>query len=623
MKNKISEKELNQKFIYSKEADKVIVDFVTDDLKRRQAERKQFEKTWELNINYYLGNQYCYLSETGDVSDVEKKYFWENREVYNHIAPIIETRLAKLAKVKPNFSVKPLSNTEEDLYTSKLAKTILLNTCENSDLNDLMIEANYWSEITGTAFYKVTWNETKNGIVVDDKGQSYPSGDVEISICSPFEIFPDSNGAVNIEDCNSIIHARACPVDFVNQVYGVNLTGEPIDTFSLGLSTISSGLSGRSNITKVSHSKKYNHVLLIERYEKPSDTFPNGRFTIVAKDKLLYDGDLPYNIGNHCLKGFPFIKQVSLKRIGCFWGSSVIERCIPIQRAYNSIKNKKHEFIERIASGVLAVEDGSVDIDNLEDEGLAPGKILIYRNGSNPPKFLETGTIPSELISEEERLLEELRSCSSVSDISTNSSISSNITSGTALSLLITQDESRLALIAEEIRSSIKKVARYVLRLYKQFATTGRFSQILDNNGVLQVYYWSNKNITSDNVFLESNNELEEPLAETKTLLLSLLEKGILSDDDGKISSANKTKILSYLGINNWEVSDDLGELHKARAQKENINFEKLTDPLEIDNHNIHINEHTKYLISDESRDLSEEARKQLIEHIQKHKSML
>lgn len=44
----------------------------------------------------------------------------------------------------------------------------------------------------------------------------------------------------------------------------------------------------------------------------------------------------------------------------------------------NNIKN--HE------NNVLLVEDGSVDVDKLENMGF---KVVVYRQGSNPPKILE------------------------------------------------------------------------------------------------------------------------------------------------------------------------------------------------------------------------------------------
>ena len=120
-----------EKYFYSELEDKVIVDFVNSDFKKRQEDRRPYELSWELNMNFYLGNQYSYISISGELSDIEKKYYWENREVFNHIAPVIEARLAKLSKVKPKLSVKPSGNSEHDIYSSKLTKAILSSTIEN------------------------------------------------------------------------------------------------------------------------------------------------------------------------------------------------------------------------------------------------------------------------------------------------------------------------------------------------------------------------------------------------------------------------------------------------------------------------------------------------------------
>lgn len=66
---------------------------------------------------------------------------------------------------------------------------------------------------------------------------------------------------------------------------------------------------------------------------------------------------------------------------------SIVDRLIPFQRAYNAIKNKQTEYLNRLMYGNLFVEDGSIDIDALENEGLVPGKILIYRQGAQIPKI--------------------------------------------------------------------------------------------------------------------------------------------------------------------------------------------------------------------------------------------
>lgn len=50
---------------------------------------------------------------------------------------------------------------------------------------------------------------------------------------------------------------------------------------------------------------------------------------------------------------------------------------------------------------ILCVEDGSVDIDALENGELRDGKVLVYRQGSKPPFVLE--------IPRESRAIEELK----------------------------------------------------------------------------------------------------------------------------------------------------------------------------------------------------------------------
>ena len=613
---------IKEKFYYSKEEDEVIVKAVKEDFLKRRKERKSVERNWELNLNFYVGNQYSYISNTGDIGDIEKVYMWENRGVYNHIAPIIECRLAKLNKIKPELTIRPASDSAEDITSASVAKSVLKSSFEKNSINSLVLLATAWSEITGTAFYKITWDSSKGNIigVIDDN--KIKNGDVVISVCSPFEIYPDSNSSIEINDCESIIEARAYPVDFVNSQYNLHLEGEDLDVYEIGTNSFLSNLAGRSNMPKVIHSSRADNVLLIERYEKPSVNRPNGRFTVICKNVLLYDGELPYKDAEDN-RIYPFVKQVSIKQITSFWGSSVIDRCIPLQRAYNSIKNKKHEYISRLASGVLTVEDGSVDVDNLAEEGLAPGKIIIYRNGSTPPKFLSPGSVPIELEKEENNLLSEMNNLCCVSDISINASVPNNLSSGSALDILIKQDESRLSLVGENIRIAIKKIGEHVLKLYKQYADGKRIIKVANCKGINEVIHWSNSDLGYDDVVFEMVNEFEESTAKQKEMILSLYDKGVFADDKGEISSKIKKELLEILGIKTFNLQEDLVEIHRKVANDENSNLENLQEPIELDNHEVHIYEHTKQLFLNENIKSDKVIKQKLINHIKLHKNYL
>ena len=52
-------------------------------------------------------------------------------------------------------------------------------------------------------------------------------------------------------------------------------------------------------------------VFVIEKYEKPTPEYPNGRLITVAGGKLLYYGELPYKNGVNGDRAYPFVKQES------------------------------------------------------------------------------------------------------------------------------------------------------------------------------------------------------------------------------------------------------------------------------------------------------------------------
>lgn len=89
--------------------------------------------------------------------------------------------------------------------------------------------------------------------------------------------------------------------------------------------------------------------------------------------------------------------------------NGLVSQLIPIQKSYNNIKNRKQEYLNRLAYGILEVEDGSVDVENLDEEGLPSGKILVYRQGATMPKFLEENKYNYDYFDNEEIRLKQDR----------------------------------------------------------------------------------------------------------------------------------------------------------------------------------------------------------------------
>lgn len=608
--------------------DEQIVKEVKDDFAARQMARKPFESQWLMNMNFYMGNQFCDIGYGGNVEEVDKQFFWQEREIFNHISPLVDVRLAKLGKIKPKTTVLPATNDEKDISAAKVSKKIIESVTSKLDLNHKIIEALQWSEICGTSFYKVTWNPNEGQIIAQDADKKpVRSGEVDISVCSPFEIYPDSFTCETLDSCQSIIHARAIDAKKVASDYGLQVEGENLSIYSLDSTTVGFGGLGYSSAApKISKGIKQNSVLVLERYERPTKDYPFGRLTIVVGDNLVYDGELPYKLGSDYERDFPFVKQTSLNQVGSFWGVSVIDRLIPIQRAFNSVKNRKHEFMNRLTMGVLKVEDGSVDIENLEDEGVCPGKILVYRQGSTAPEFLEGDNVSSSFSDEEEKLLAEFRSISGVKDFDYDYA-SSNF-SGVTLQLMLEQDELRLNNTAENMKRCVRKIAQDVLRLYKQFALIPRLARIVGDNGEIELFYFNSNDISSDDISLEATAELGESITQRRQMVFDLINAGLLNDNGNEMSDKMKVKALELLGLGVWENAQDTNELHIKKADSENVKLlgGKRVEPSQIDDHALHIDRHIAFMLNgDYEKKLAvrPELESIFLAHINKHKSML
>ena len=605
------------------DAIKKLVDETIADFKSRQASRKFFEANWQLNINFYLGNQYSYISGSGDIVEDTKQYFWQEREVYNHIAPIIEKRISKLNRVRPVLTVVPFSDDKHDIESAKVSKKILKSVTQEIGLSKVLSEATVWSEMCGTSFYKITWDSNLGRIVDNSQDVEYHEGDVRVSVVNPFEIFPDSNTCADVTDCNSIIHARPYSVEDIKNMWGVDVEGETIDVFTLDSAETLGGLGYTATSSSVKRKSKVNNALVIEKYEKPTTKYPNGRLIIIAGDKLVYLGELPYINELNGVRGYPFIRQRALPVPNSFWGVSVIDRCIPIQRSFNAIKNRKHEFLNRLTMGILAVEDGSVDLENLEEEGLSPGKVLIYRQGANTPRLMASGSVPIDFQYEENSLLNEFLNVSGVSDIDNATYVNM---SGTALSLLLEQDEIKMLATSDEIIGATREIGKMILRLYKQFAILPHTSRIVGDNGAIEMVYWQGSDIESEDVVLETENEVNQSLAQKRSFIFELLSSGLLHDENGKMNNSTRLRLLELLGFGIWDSEQDIKSLHVNQATKENMEFletYKIREPLEIDDHEIHILEHTAFLLSGDMDSVKDDKQKQaVIEHIRYHKSM-
>ncbi len=597
---------------------KLLAQEITADFAARQSARRKLERGWQLNMNFVSGNQYCDISPSGELEEEDPAFYWQSRKAFNHIAPTVDTRIARLSKVRPALNVRAFSDSEEDMKTARLCSNILRSVKNRLDLDRIISSATLWSETCGTAFYKVVWNyDDGNVLGTDETGRALKEGDVNVVALSPFEVYPDSLTAEDMAGVKSLIHAKAVPVSEIKEKFGTELAGREITDFAFAPYASAGGWKRPSDGADAPALQE--HEILIERYTRPNGEFPQGRLEIVAGGVLLYEGVLPYENGDRGERVFPFIRQTCLQLPGCFFGTSVVDRMIPLQRAYNAVRNRKHEFLNRLSTGVIAVEDGSVDAEELAEEGLYPGKVLVYRQGSSAPDFLDCGKLPAEFAEEEERISGEFILVSGMSEISRNSANPTHVTSAVGLQLLIDQDTNRMTMSVESVERAVKEAGKQILHLYKQFASAKRVLRMTGTGGDTELFYFDASDISADDV--QFGTEYDRTPEQVKEEILNLLNLGLLKDENGNLSDDARNKVLDALGYGSFENARDISRLHIKKAERENVLLARRdVNAEEYDDHALHISEHTRALLS--GGEDNGAAKERFLRHLQSHRRL-
>ena len=584
-----------------------IIHNILEDLEKRKGQRSSLERQWTLNANFLVGNQYCEVRPyTGEIEQLEPVYGWLNRETFNNIAPLIQTRIANLKKINYMMKVKPATNELDDYAKAEVSTSVLQYTQKATDFESKKNTMIYWNELCGNCFWLSWWDKdkgekyaTETVVEKDENGverkreQAFYQGDIDYGLITPYEVFPESIFKQGIENQRSIILEQVKSTEDIYDLYGIDVKGSDIETFELTPVTSGGGLGYENTVISIGHRTAENAEKVVTYFERPSKYRPNGLMVIIVGDEyLVYYGDLPYS-------KIPIIQTVCHEVPGQFFGKSVIEDLIPYQRTYNGCINSIHEYIKRLSLGNLLTEEGSIDIEEYETHGLEPGAFLVYKNGTRPPVPVQNGTLPAEIMTERYNLKSDMEYVAGVSQLMVTGNTPSGVTSGTAISNLMEIDNTRLSLTGDHIRCSIRKLAVLWLEIYKIYATTRRILNYVGTNNVGKALIWSADDINSYDVDYITENELLMSEEIQKQRFFDAYNMGLFTDNEGRIPERVKLMALEFMKIGNYTDIMNINSLQIQAAQRENVFFENgvLPKVSDYDQHEIHIEEHLRYIL--------------------------
>lgn len=602
------------------QTENALVSFVDEEFDRRRKERMPFELQWRLNVAFIEGNQFVDINPVGQMlKEVPRLYFWQEREPFNQIAPILETRIARMSRMRPILKARPGTNSMKSMRSSKISTHLLRNFYYEEEMQHKMGEVYAWMEAMGSVFLKNIWNPDKGELiglaqaVRREEDQEYfeeeiREGDLETVIVPAVEIYPDSCYRNSMAAVSSLIHAKAFHVDDIEDAWDIKVQPEDTAAMKLQQAQVGSGGLGYGvggfNYTSA---KLKDHAVVKEYWQVPSKKHPRGRLIIVANKKLLYQGPLPYPVEKDGKLGIPFTKADCIERNGVFFGKTVVERLIPVQRRYNALRNRKAEYLNRCAIGQYWVEEDSTDLDTLENNIGSPGFIGLYERGSQRPEPVMNPPLPAAFETEEHGLLQEFNTLSGVSDLARQSKAPPGVKSGVALSIALEQDDTRLSKTAENVEVFLVQNARMWLRMYKAFTNGVRTLRTVGEDNLVEVMDWTGADITSDDVIVEAFSAMAESPAQRRQMVFDLLATGLFHDPEtGIIEKDMRSKIFDMIEMGSWETADSTEQLHVARAERENMEMTdgNIAEVRPYDEHMLHLHSHNKYRVTAEYEEL-------------------
>ena len=175
-----------------------------------------------------------------------------------------------------------------------------------------------------------------------------------------------------------------------------------------------------------------------------------------------------------------------------------------------------------------------------------------------------------------------------------------------------------MTMSVQSVDYAVKEVGKQILHLYKQFASAKRILRMTGSGGDTEWHYFDGSDISADDIEFEA--QYERSAEQKKEEILSLLSLGLLKNADGTMSDGMRNRVLEALGYGSLHNARDISHLHVKKAERENVLLaSEEVEADEYDDHDIHVTEHTRALLSGGEADCAMKER--VRRHIRSHQS--
>jgi len=635
-------------FRESKEG-KQLVDWARSEYNRCRSLKAKVARQWYINLNMVFGRQWLEAINTATGQPqlrTQQAPKWKKRKIVNRLRSFVRTEQSKFVSQLPNVVCVPSTAEDEDVRSAFAGEQVWMSYSEVKRFRRQYGAAIWWTVVTGNGFLKVWWD--KDLKVKMPNGED-DTGDIGFRKVSPLNIFVPELRERELDDQPYVIEAYLRPLDWAQQAYGEQLKG-----VNLSASTNNTAFLMDEAFSRTSSTDKLDSVVVQEVWVKPGSTklLPDGGYLVLVDDFLVdYYIGVPYSHGE-----YPYTKFEHMYN-DTFWADSPLVDLIPLQKEYNELRTDIAIAARRMGSPQLLAAKGSIDPSRMTNE---PGSIIAYVPGLPEPKPMPMTSIPQYVIDQQDRILSDFEDVSGQHEISMGKA-PTGITAGTALAYLGERDDAYLTPQYQGIEEGFERVAKQTLVLFQQYVDMDRKIKVIGLDGAMDTLLLSGADIANGtDVRVERGSSIGQSQAAKQAQVMDMVSLQIIPPEQA----------LKLMELGGPQKVLDIVSAAEKKAQRENMRMKAFKDkPDELttakqefldkavqmieterpdmlqlppeqllqeiegflppvipvddfDLHEVHIETHNRYRMSQEYETLPSDVKEQFEKHVRWHEQM-
>ena len=633
-----------EKYRESDEAAKLVA-WVQSEWSKAKTARSQKQLQWFHNMSMFYGHHWVEQTRGNFPEDYRDKLFtprkpyYHQRKTINRIRSYVRWEMSKMLSSFPTAQAIPASSEDQDQRAAFAAEQAWTSISDSKKLRQHMSRAIWWTIVTGNGFLKTHWDP----YCVDKV--SGEQGDIKYGHVTPFHLFVPDVREQDIEDQPFVINAYTKPVAWAQHYFAKEL-----GDIKLAPSTSAANQILDEAYLNLGNSKAPDSVIVYETWVKPGATklLPQGGVIISVDDILIsvHRDGFPYGHGMYPFTKFEHIPTAT------FYADSPIVDLSQLQKEYNGLRSEISEAGRRMAKPQLIAPMGSIVPSKLTNE---PGLVIQYKPGMAPPQPLPLSPLPQYYLDQQERVLNDWIDISGEREVSRGDT-PPGVTSGTAISYLQEASNQYLTPQFQSIEAGVEKIAAQTIELFVQYVDLPRKIRTIGADGAFDTMQLQGADIASGtDIRIEPGSSFAKSKAAQEARVMDMFSVGI-------IDQPTAARMLEVGGVQ--KIMDTMN-VAERKAQRENIKMkmmsleeieakrmetmneimaglppEAMQDPnimAEIQNmpapavipvddfdvHEVHIETHNKFRMSQEYEILPDELKAQFADHVAQHEQIL